>query len=189
VRVRGNDRCYATPHCSTFRGDHEHWKFFASINKPPVLTSICQASRQAALNVYERAFATGVDPRYVYVNFESDTIIMEGWTIHFHSQEIKDRIRSLVLVDNSSNIDEDYPPYIGNKEGDVRKFQNLKELTYVGRQWSQADGSALKQENWTRDHFQKMTGRSEGWKMPEIKYVAKGEEGSYGIVLDYSDLI
>lgn len=94
-----------------------------------------------------------------------------------------------MLVDNSSNIDEDYPPYIGNKEGDVRKFQNLKELTYGGRQWSQADGSALKQENWTREYFQKVAERPDEWKMPEIKYIGEGEEGSYGIVLDYSDLI
>ncbi|KAL7944149.1 hypothetical protein V8C42DRAFT_327835 [Trichoderma barbatum] len=89
----------------------------------PAVTQVCHESRQHA--PYQRAYTNGYEPRYIWINFETDMICVSDaadmYKLEHHEQDIQ-RLR--FSIDNEWTFDWFF--YWGHKG--IDKFTNLKEL-------------------------------------------------------------
>lgn len=139
------------------------------------LTSACSEARAVALEYYTRAFAEGSTPRYTYVNFDIDTIILHDEELFALRSSGIDRhsIKKLVLWTKTdwdgpwanSNFSDQYL----KGKGAVMYMQNLKELTFLAGCWPAEFGSAKAYELELRRMFKEAPGRPTCWSIPQIK--------------------
>ncbi|KFY16392.1 hypothetical protein V492_01377 [Pseudogymnoascus sp. VKM F-4246] len=72
-------------------------KYFCSPDPLPAVFSACKESRSEALSVYTKAFSSGSAPRYIWVNFTTDTIRINDYSVPEIMIEERQLIRWLVL--------------------------------------------------------------------------------------------
>ncbi|QYS99726.1 hypothetical protein H0G86_006845 [Trichoderma simmonsii] len=98
-------------------------QYMATSTPCPPVVQVCQESRRQA--PYRRAFTTGAEPRYIWVNFESDMICNDGsddlLNLEPHQQDIQ-RLR--LPIDD--DLAYDYITIHGDQE--FKKFTNIKEI-------------------------------------------------------------
>ncbi|PVI01413.1 hypothetical protein DM02DRAFT_349092 [Periconia macrospinosa] len=94
-------------HVNRCIGDVDGEKGFWSPDLPPGVTRACRESRTYCN--YRKAFILERSPRYVWVNFEYDTIQMRGMILcHIYEPNEKENIRNLraELIDDVWQVDE-----------------------------------------------------------------------------------
>ncbi|KAL6792965.1 hypothetical protein J3E68DRAFT_451396, partial [Trichoderma sp. SZMC 28012] len=106
-------------------GDHgeSRLQYMATSTPCPPVVQVCQESRRHA--PYRRAFTTGAEPRYIWVNFESDMIYNDGshdlLNLEPHQRDIQ-RLR--LPIDDELAYD-----YITNHgDQEFKQFTNIKEI-------------------------------------------------------------
>ncbi|KAJ4859771.1 hypothetical protein T069G_04759 [Trichoderma breve] len=98
-------------------------QYMATSTPYPAVVQVCQESRQHA--PYQRAFTTGANPRYIWVNFESDLICNDDsrdpLNLEPHEQDIQ-RLRFSI----NDELAYDYITNYGNQG--FKKITNIKEI-------------------------------------------------------------
>lgn len=162
---------------------------FSARSPPPPVMSTCTDSRAEAMSVYTKAFKDGTKPRYTYINFDIDTIVMEASSLASSAPEDRMAIRHLALM--VYDFMEYEEKFLWCQSG-VMWMKYLEHLTVVGQGW---DG-----DDWDEDDLPSFKGamergyhlplysHPEGWTPPEnppqIRVVRAGEDGSFGAVMD-----
>ncbi|PON28951.1 hypothetical protein TGAM01_v202059 [Trichoderma gamsii] len=90
----------------------------------PAALHTCREARHVVAQKYERAFTGGTEPRYVWVNFDLDTISIGKSRFTWMGPEAP-RIRWLKFAREMSSH------YISDEQPQLRMFTNLDELTIV----------------------------------------------------------
>lgn len=141
------------------------------------------------MSVYTRAFKDGTKPRYTYINFDIDTIVIGASDLASTAPEDRMAIRYLVLmIYDFMTYEEDL---LWCRSG-VMRMKNLQQLTVVGQHfdgddWDEDDLPSCK---WTLEEGYRLPLHShpKDWappkNPPQIRVVRAGEEGSFGAVMD-----
>lgn len=145
---------------------------------PPPITGVCSESRAIALRRYTRAFIEGTTPRYTYVNFDIDIIIMYDAIADMLHPTGKDRhsIQNLVLWTGPSISSPSFFPPYSQRAGSAVNMQNLKNFTLVASHWPDENENAADYEPQLRKIFQEAPKRSENWIIPRVRCVGRGDE-------------
>lgn len=141
-------------------------QYFFSSDPAPAILRTCQESRSEALAFYTKAFSTGTTQRYIWTNFNVDTIKIEDYCLSKVNQEERARIRWLIVEANDTELFIwYYYPW------DYEKMKELRDLVISSTpkvsQWGFLIGTM-------RSDFEEWFGGVEGWKCPEMRIVEKG---------------
>lgn len=147
---------------------------------PPPLTQACSESRKEALLVHTRAFTSGYEPRYTYVNFFLDTIAIPDYDIRHLSREERFAIQYLLITMEER---EAFMETVMWEDGSVGELENLNELTVVGIDWGGDDPHDIAgyYANLLKDDLTGIHGQKKGWSCPKIKFVGEDDGGSYDV--------
>lgn len=162
---------------------------FVSLSPPP-LTCTCAESRALALKYYTRAFQEGTIPRYTYINFDMDTLLMMDQCAYALSPRGVDRhsIKKLLLFCVRYWDDFGFCDILCKGEGSVANMQSLHEFTLMSADWDRKGNDDFESyEMETREVFEKPRGfeRPLDWVVPKIKCVGKVNEETVDFDFDY----
>ncbi|KAH8648274.1 hypothetical protein BGZ60DRAFT_423028 [Tricladium varicosporioides] len=132
----------------------------------PAILLACHESRSEALVFYTRAFSIGATQRYIWTNFNVDTIKIEDYCLSKVKKEERACIRSLVVGVNNTGFFNwyCYPQ-------DYEEMKELRDLVV---------STATEVSQWgflisrMRSGFEGWFGAVEGWKCPAMRVVEKG---------------
>ncbi|KAH8684515.1 hypothetical protein BGZ60DRAFT_355066, partial [Tricladium varicosporioides] len=79
-------------------------QYFFSSDPVPAILHTCQESRTEVLVFYTKAFSTGTTLRYIWTNFNVDTIKIEDHHLSKVNQEERARIRWLIVNVNETEL-------------------------------------------------------------------------------------
>lgn len=147
--------------------------YLACHDPVPVALQICRASRTEAMKLYSPAFHAESLSRFVWVNFDTDTIKIDDGALLFRTnQQDRARMRNIILEVSESFEDQSY--YMKA----FSPMKNLEKLDII---------SGEKLSSWTeflpdlRGWFEDWFGSLEGWMHPEVRII----EQTTGTVMDY----
>lgn len=145
-----------------FSGDIQY--FFSPDSPPPTLYA-CQESRLEALSFYTKAVTSGSNPRFIWMNFDLDTIKIEDGNLCRIGFVYKTCIQQLIVeADNA----EYFWAFCLSEFEPIAMLRNLEILSpewlYV---WSGLLSGILK-------GFQERFGFLPGYVCPQIRIVQKG---------------
>ena len=154
---------------------------FNPCDPPPVFTQVCFESRLAALKVYTRAFPYGLEPRYTYINFSLDRLIIPDFDLYYVPSSAPERRILQRLVVTTEDTEKFFMLYLKVEvEGarGARGLTALKELTCVGEEWENC--STKDEERRLKTLFDRSFGHEEGWECPRITVVPPGVDAAFG---------
>jgi len=152
-------------------------RYFHPCDPPPAITQICSESRREALKVYTRAFPYGLTPRYTYINFALDRLIIPDFDLCDVPPFAPERRALQRLVVTTEESEMFFNVYFTAEEG-LRGLRALKEFTCVGPDW---EGRFTKDpESRLKTRFERSLGHEEGWECPKITFVPPGVDEAFG---------
>ena len=133
---------------------------------PPMLQA-CHEARNHQL--YQRSFSSGVEPRYVWVNFDYDTISIGVDTRIEHLEPERNLIRRFILERENNES------FFHFESEALRMFSNMVEIHVICK-----DGLLAWQEAWESVYFpcpaenlrfiDKQTGQvADGWELEKMQ--------------------
>ncbi|KAL2072017.1 hypothetical protein VTL71DRAFT_11360 [Oculimacula yallundae] len=149
--------------------DHLH---FFSPDPVPALLNVCQESREVALPFYTKAFANGVNPRYVWTNFSLDTFEMNAFDILYIHDDDKSRIEKLILEASDSGWFED------SQREEFEPMGRLRWLRIISIEplwkWDELI-------NYMREDLMESFAHDPNYVLPDIRILQKGTDEEMNI--------
>ena len=107
---------------------HEAYHYMEH-NSPPALTHVSSESRLLAQKHYSQAFQIGLRPRYIFINFSFDTIIMPDYDFKnlYHGKD-RSAIQRLVLLVEYTNV---FKGWYGGLRPLMFDMPRLEEVTAI----------------------------------------------------------
>lgn len=151
---------------------------------PPALTGVCPESRALASKFYTRAFTEGTEPRYAYINFDIDTIVMEDGEAYTLHAKGKDRhlIQRLILYIPRYNSLSGFATVYSHGERGITNMRNLRSLVLAATDWNPRHMSDYGEN--LRFRFKDDPERKLDWAMPEFRFVGRGDSSCIGFDLE-----
>lgn len=167
-------------------GSDKDLLYFQPRTPPPVLTQVCSESRAEALQVYTRAFTYGLEPRYTYINFALDRLIISDWDLFVHvpfSAYERGCIRKIAFTADNCDVFHGYF-FRSNSAGTLKA---LEELKAVSRDWNRC--STASAESIVRGQFDELRGHVDGSVYPEISCMGEQDGLHFGVdIIDEDDI-
>ena len=151
--------------------------YLACYDPVPIVLQICHASRTEAKNLYSPSFPAESLGRFVWVNFDTDTIkITDDALLYRTKPQDRARIRD-IIVESKEMFEEvvDYRKAFLQMK-DLRRLDIVTEEKLSSSTWIQ-----VFTELW--EDFDKWFGGTKGWVHPEVRLI----ERATGLVIDHAN--
>ena len=161
---------------------HEAY-YYVEQGPPPALTHVSSESRFLSQKHYSQAFQIGLRPRYIYINFSFDTIIMPDYDFKnlYHGQD-RSAIQRLLLLVEYTNV---FNGWYGGFRPLLFDMPRLEEVTAIYREGQHPQERPVRfYEDKLRAAFvweHSKCRRRAGWVCPDIRIVVEGDVDEFAL--------